>query len=54
METNLPSLNLNMQVQEKPDQTSAVDDLKDAINEIQMAQANKKNLQNARDLINEL
>jgi len=48
---------LGIQVEEKldkPDHTSIIDDLKDAVDEIKMAEAGKIKLQNARDLINEL
>ena len=48
---------LGIQVEEKfdqPDHASIIDDLKDAIDEIKMAEAGKTKLQNARDLINEL
>jgi hypothetical protein len=48
---------LGIQVEEKldkPDHTSIIDDLKDAVDEIKMAEAGKVKLQNARDLINEL
>ena len=48
---------LGIQVEEKsdyPDHVSIIDDLKDAIDEIKMAEAAKSKLKNARDLINEL
>jgi len=48
---------LGIQVEEKiesPDHVSIIDDLKDAVDEIKMAEAGKSKLQNARDLINEL
>ena len=45
---------LGIQVEEKLDHASIIDDLKDAISEIKMAEAGKLKLQNARDLINEL
>jgi hypothetical protein len=48
---------LGIQVEEKidkPDHTSIIDDLKDAVEEIKMAESGKIKLQNARDLINEL
>ena len=48
---------LGIQVEEKPDypdHASIIDDLKDAVDEIKMAEAGKSKLQNARDLINEL
>jgi len=48
---------LGIQVEEKydhPDHASIVDDLKDSVEEIKMAEAGKYKLQNARDLINEL
>ena len=48
---------LGIQVEEKldqPDHALVIDDLKDAIKEIKLAEAGKLKLQNARDLINEL
>ncbi len=48
---------LGIQVEEKfdqPDHVSIIDDLRDAVDEIKMAEAGKLKLQNARDLINEL
>jgi len=42
-----------IQVEEKPDHASIIDDLKEAIEEIQMVETGKSKLQNARDLINE-
>ena len=48
---------LGIQVEEnldQPDHISIIDDLKDAVDEIKMAESGKVKLQNARDLINEL
>ena len=45
---------LGIQVEEKPDHVTIIDDLKDAVDEIKMAEAGKSKLQNARDLIDEL
>jgi hypothetical protein len=45
---------LGIQVEEMSDHASIIDDLKDAVDEIKMAEAGKLKLQNARDLINEL
>ena len=45
---------LGIQVEEVPDHASIIDDLRDAVEEIKMAEAGKSKLQNARDLINEL
>lgn len=45
---------LGIQVEEKPDHPTIIDDLKDAVDEIKMAETGKSKLQNARDLINEL
>jgi len=45
---------LGIEVEEKPDHASVIDDLKDAVNEIKMAEEGKLKLQSARDLINEL
>jgi hypothetical protein len=48
---------LGIQIEEKtdhPDHVSIVDDLREAMDEIKMAEAGKAKLQNARDLINEL
>jgi hypothetical protein len=48
---------LGIQVEEKldqPDHATAIEDLRDAMTEIKMAEARKLKLQNARDLINAL
>ncbi|BAU55473.1 hypothetical protein [Mucilaginibacter gotjawali] len=45
---------LGIQVEEKPDHASIIEDLREAVEEIKMAEAGKSKLQNARDLINEL
>lgn len=48
---------LGIQVEEKsgtPGYSSIVEDLKEAVTEIKMAEAGQTKLQNARDLINEL
>ncbi len=45
---------LGIEVEEKPDHASIIDDLKEAVEEIKMAEAGKLKLQDARDLINEL
>ncbi len=48
---------LGIQVEEKsdlPDHTSVIDDLKEAIAEIKLAEAGKLKLQSARELIDEL
>jgi|GEM_PF-4852009 len=48
---------LGIQVEEnldQPDHATVIEDLRDAITEIKMAEAGKLKLQNARDLINEL
>lgn len=48
---------LGIQVEENPDNpdnASIIDDLREAVEEIKMAEAGKSKLQNARDLINEL
>lgn len=43
-----------IQLEEKPDHASIIDDLKDAVVEIKMAEARESKLQKARHLINEL
>jgi hypothetical protein len=48
------AIRLGIEVEEKPDHPSVIDDLKDAVNEIKMAEEGKLKLQSARDLINEL
>ena len=44
---------IEIQMEEKPDHPSIVEHLKEAVEEIKMAEAGKLKLQNARDLINE-
>ncbi len=39
---------------DRPDHASVIDDLRDALEEIKMAEAGEIQLQDARDLINEL
>jgi hypothetical protein len=45
---------LGIQVEEKPDHASIIDDLREAVEEIRMADAGKSKLQNAGELIDEL